>query len=238
MTAEQTLYPVDIENSADAFAHLELFRDIDLSRLHRLLEQCREVEVAQYNRLSPLKVGEHASTFARFAEDCATAARLHADHHHEQVLLSPAEFAPLASLHAALTPYTRQEGVAPAKTLLRASRVPWEYGNHYDCPDGYLLQLHNRRRVALTCQEVAPYRIFGLPPRQLAATWEVTLSPGDLLFIPSQLSHAVDTEAEMLDASRMSIAASFSWQHNDAQCDATFQRDFPQRTAHLQKGAK
>jgi GGDEF domain-containing protein len=46
MTAEQTLYPVDIENSADAFAHLELFRDIDLSRLHRLLEQCREVEVA------------------------------------------------------------------------------------------------------------------------------------------------------------------------------------------------
>ena len=37
--------PIDIENSAVDYAHIELFRDVDLSNVRHLLEQCCEIEV-------------------------------------------------------------------------------------------------------------------------------------------------------------------------------------------------
>jgi diguanylate cyclase (GGDEF)-like protein len=45
MDNNRVYFPVDIENSALAYAHIELFRYVDLSAVRHLLEQCNEVEV-------------------------------------------------------------------------------------------------------------------------------------------------------------------------------------------------
>jgi hypothetical protein len=200
----------------------------------------RPVVVTRYSRRSnPVKLGERGSTLPGFAAACASARRLKGSVH-EQVLLTPVDIPLLDEVPTLLRPYLSFEGFEPeAKTLLRVSRVPWEYGNHYDCTDGYLLQLHNRRRIKLTCQPVAPYSNFGVPPKELpATTYEYVLSPGDLLRIPSTLSHAVDTyEAGALDGSGVSIAATVSLQRLDHDvCDAKFDRTFPGRTHFLLKG--
>ena len=201
----------------------------------------RPLEVARYARRNPLQAGARTSTLARFVADCAgdTASHHHTSTPYEQMLLRPMEVPALASLHIPLKPYTQRQA-PPHKALLRASRLPWEYGNHYDCPDGYLLQLHNQRRVALTCQDTTNYQDFGKTPTDLDATWHVTLSPGDLLFIPSEVSHAVDTETRHPDAqSQMSIAASFSWERGDRDaCNARFSRNFPRRTKALHAGKR
>lgn len=199
----------------------------------------KPLEVAQYTARSPLQTAARTSTLAHFAADCRDK-RGHRDTStpYEQMLLLPTEVPALESLHLPLRPYTQQQQ-PPDETLLRASRLPWKYGNHYDCPDGYLLQLHNQRRVALTCQDNTDYKDFGKTPEELDATWLVTLSPGDLLFIPSQVSHAVDMETSD-DLSQISIAASFGWErrHDRAACNAQFKRNFPRRTQALYRGAR
>ena len=201
----------------------------------------RPVVVTRYSRRSnPVKVGERGSTLPGFAAACAAGARRLKGSVHEQVLLTPADIPLLDEVPTLLRPYLSFGGFEPeAKTLLRVSRVPWEYGNHYDCTDGYLLQLHNRRRIKLTCQPVAPYSNFGVPPKELpATTYEYVLAPGDLLRIPSTLSHAVDTYgAGALDGSGVSVAATVSLQRLDHDvCDARFDRTFPGRTHFILKG--
>lgn len=139
---------------------------------------------------------------------------------------------------------------------LRLSKTPWEHGAHFDCGDRGIVQLVGERTVTTLPyqfwdeeeegKKATTYPLYGLSPselRQRGPCSTQTLYPGDLIELPTYLTHAVRGSSRTSDLP-ISICVSFLLEDGSDQekkkkqrvCNQRFGEAFPERIRELQEG--
>lgn len=127
------------------------------------------------------------------------------------------------------------------KFKLRISKTPWNYGAHFDCFDGKLLQLFNQRKVATLNYDVINndyFKIKNSSINDLKKIYknvnEIILNPGDLIEIPLGITHT--TEGHNIYSNKnISILLSFHFnKEKNNICENHFQKYFKKRINELE----
>lgn len=125
------------------------------------------------------------------------------------------------------------------KFKLRISKTPWLYPAHFDCINGKLLQLYNKRIInTVKFKNIKKFNNLDkkLPNyiKKFNTSKSTILLPGDLIEIPMQLIHSV--EGYSLDNNNISIALSFSTDTKNVNCEKIFNKKFKYRNHELING--
>ena len=202
----------------------------------------REVEVVEYHpHTNPVATLGGRTDLEAFLGECAAAGGRSRWGGHRQVFLDTGEHPPLAALAADVgARLARKSGRAIAKVVMRVSAMPWSYGMHFDPAAGYLVQLHNSRRVVLSSVPLdEPYTDYRKSVDDVVSGPRdhrvVVLEPGDVLRIPAGMSHAIDAKQELdTERSGVSIAASVIFEDDlDPEAERRFEAHFPLRIREI-----
>lgn len=126
------------------------------------------------------------------------------------------------------------------KFKLRISKTPWEYPAHFDCINGILIQLYNKRIIhTLKFKNINNFNNLDKNPpnylKKFSNTKSTILLPGDLIEIPKLLVHSV--EGVSLDNNNLSIALSFCVDKIKCNyCEKLFIKKFKYRNNELING--
>ena len=125
------------------------------------------------------------------------------------------------------------------KFKLRISKTPWLYPAHFDCINGKLLQLYNKRIInTVKFKDINKFNNLDkkLPSyiKKFNTSKSTILLPGDLIEIPIQLIHSV--EGYSLDNNNISIALSFCTDTKNVNCEKIFNKKFKYRNNELING--
>ena len=126
------------------------------------------------------------------------------------------------------------------KFKLRLSSTPWNWGAHFDCTNGKLLQLFNRRLVATLdydlnndYHQITKSLIPDLEKKYKNVN-KTILNVGDLIEIPMGITHSIEGYNISKDNINFSIAVSF---HLDKEpnliCENLFTKYFKRRKEEL-----
>ena len=130
------------------------------------------------------------------------------------------------------------------KFKLRISKTPWNYGAHFDCYDGKLLQLFNQRKVATLNYDIVNNN-YNKITKMLIPDLEkkyknvnkTTLNAGDLIEIPIGITHSIEGYNISKNNRDVSIAVSFYLDKNSNNtCENNFKKYFKRRNNELENG--
>tara|TARA_Y100000768_G_scaffold68896_1_gene48337 strand:+ start:10392 stop:11141 length:750 start_codon:yes stop_codon:yes gene_type:complete len=122
---------------------------------------------------------------------------------------------------------------------LRISKTPWSYPAHFDCIDGKLLQLYNKRIInTVKFKDIQKFNNLDKKKpnyiNKFNTSKSTILLPGDLIEIPMYLIHSV--EGYSLDNNNISIALSFNTNTINTTCNKIFEDKFKYRNDELING--
>ena len=128
------------------------------------------------------------------------------------------------------------------KYKLRISKTPWNWGAHFDCGNGILVQLYNNRIVGTLNYNIKnDCNLYGLSINELEKKYKnlnkTILKPGDLIEFPIQLIHSVDGYSN--NKHNISIALTFFIDNDyneNKECMRYFDKYFKKRTIELYNG--
>jgi hypothetical protein len=126
------------------------------------------------------------------------------------------------------------------KFKLRISKTPWEYPAHFDCINGILIQLYNKRIIhTLKFKNINNFNNLDKNPpnyiKKFNNSKSTILLPGDLIEIPKLLVHSI--EGQSLDKNNLSIALSFCVDKKKCNyCEKIFKKKFKYRDNELNNG--
>lgn len=130
------------------------------------------------------------------------------------------------------------------KFKLRISKTPWNYGAHFDCYDGKLLQLFNQRKVATLNYDVVNNNYNKITKmlipdlqKKYKNVNKTTLNAGDLIEIPIGITHSIEGYNISKNNRNVSIAVSFYLDKNSNNiCENNFKKYFKRRNNELENG--
>lgn len=166
----------------NVFTESEL-QDLQLSALISRFDG-KQIEVYQYK--DKYVISTRKSTVKRFVSEAQIQVNTR-----EQIKLNIEKFVLIENICKKIAHLLDADIVNnPTKAMIRISRLPWTYGNHFDPTYNVVVQLHGKRTFTLSHDD----RVTIDKETLTGHTMTVCLHPGDILLIPPGICHLVHTK--------------------------------------------